>query len=132
MWPHFEQVLESVTLDLYVTRIILKTLSLYPKIRDSCLAFLGVVDAWGLRYVCMLYLCTLTDVFPVRTVLSFVGATLSAARLINSSCCMTHASFSCSQHCTAAYTLYATELYTQLFTALYHYTTTCMHECAGF
>ena len=38
-----------MTLDLYVTRVILQTLALNPKIRDSCLAFLAVVDNWGAR-----------------------------------------------------------------------------------
>ncbi|KAG5187551.1 protein kinase:ABC1 family [Tribonema minus] len=45
------KVLEAVTLDLYVTRIILKALALVPSIGDSSLAFLAVIDNWGVRFL---------------------------------------------------------------------------------
>jgi aarF domain-containing kinase len=44
-------VLESVTLDLYVIRIILKTLAKVPSIRESSLGILGVIDNWAFRFI---------------------------------------------------------------------------------
>jgi len=45
------KVLEAVTIDLYVTRLILLALSLFPNFRDSSLAFLAVIDSFGSRFL---------------------------------------------------------------------------------
>lgn len=44
-------VLESVTLDLYVIRLLLLILSKSRNIRDSALSILGVIDNWADRFL---------------------------------------------------------------------------------
>ena len=44
-------VLESVTLDLYVIRLLLLFLSRWDGVRDSALSILGVIDNWADRFL---------------------------------------------------------------------------------
>ncbi|CAN0454049.1 unnamed protein product, partial [Discosporangium mesarthrocarpum] len=45
------QVLESVTLDLYVIRLILLFLGKVDSVKESALSVLGVIDNWAYRFV---------------------------------------------------------------------------------
>lgn len=44
-------VLQSVTLDLYVIRLLLLFLSNWKSVRESALSILGVIDNWADRFI---------------------------------------------------------------------------------